>query len=349
MNFKSFLIEQFKLHPSMQSEDVIKMCYQAAFGAEHLLDDLDKAFNYLEKEYEEVSITNKKLYEQISNNVCRINLSAWKERNLSIHWLFKLFVLSCKINENGKEEFEQYLKIATDVINSINIEITPKAWNDTLIEYRKLGMPPIHHSDIYKMNEKPSYRIVNQEFLRVFPILEKVNNHLKSNHKCIIAIDGKASSGKTTLSKLLQTILDASIIHMDDFFLPSNLRTKERFNTPGSNIHYERFIEEVLPNLTKNESFSYKIFDCSKMEYGDNRTIDNKNIIIVEGSYSHHPIFKDYADIYIFLDISKEEQIKRIEKRNGLEMLQIFLDKWIPLEEEYFKFYNIKNKANIII
>jgi hypothetical protein len=78
MSFEAFLREQMKKHPSMQPQDVVKMCYQAAFGAEHLLLDLDVAKSYHEKEYAEVVATKDELYEQISDTVCRINLSAWK-------------------------------------------------------------------------------------------------------------------------------------------------------------------------------------------------------------------------------------------------------------------------------
>lgn len=67
MSFEAFLREQMKKHPSMQPQDVVKMCYQAAFGAEHLLLDLDVAKSYLEKEYAEVVATKDELYEQISD------------------------------------------------------------------------------------------------------------------------------------------------------------------------------------------------------------------------------------------------------------------------------------------
>ena len=93
----------------MQPQDVVKMCYQAAFGAEHLLSDLDGAKSYLEKEYAEVVATEDELYEQISDTVCRINLSAWKANGLPLEWLFRMFVASCKVEQNGKAKFTEYL------------------------------------------------------------------------------------------------------------------------------------------------------------------------------------------------------------------------------------------------
>ena len=37
MSFEFYFEEQLKKHPSMQFSDAVKLCYQAAMGAEHLL------------------------------------------------------------------------------------------------------------------------------------------------------------------------------------------------------------------------------------------------------------------------------------------------------------------------
>ena len=62
----------------------------------------------------------------------------------------------------------------------------------------------------------------------------------------VIALDGRAASGKSTLSEDVRKVMDVDIVHMDDFFLPKELRTPERFLEPGGNVHYERFISEVI-------------------------------------------------------------------------------------------------------
>ena len=163
----------------------------------------------------------------------------------------------------------------------------------------------------------------------------------------MIAIDGRAASGKTTMAGLLQEILEADVIRMDDFFLPLALRTEERFAVPGGNVHYERFREEVLPYLSLPEAFSYRIFDCGRMDYHGERKIGAARIRIVEGSYSCHPLLGNYADITVFSDVDGETQLQRIRKRNGEEMAKMFRDRWIPLEEAYFQAYQIAQKAEI--
>ena len=85
------------------------------------------------------------------------------------------------------------------------------------------------------------------------------------------------------------------------------------------------------------------------MQPGKMRNIPAARWRIVEGAYSLHPAFGSYADLKVFLDISKEEQIKRIRKRNGEQKAAIFAKRWIPMEEKYINTFDIKSKADIIV
>jgi len=164
----------------------------------------------------------------------------------------------------------------------------------------------------------------------------------------IISIDGRAASGKTTFAAKLAEELNASVVHMDDFFLPPHTRTPERLAKPGENIHHERFAEEVLAHLVaKAKSFSYRIFDCGLGDFSGMREISATGAIIVEGSYSHHPRFGDYSNLRIFCDVPPEIQLQRIEERNGKEAAKVFAEKWIPLEEQYFHTFRIAENAHI--
>lgn len=164
----------------------------------------------------------------------------------------------------------------------------------------------------------------------------------------VIAIDGRCAAGKTTLARRLAEVTGAGLIHMDDFFLPKELRTEERLKEPGGNVHYERFAEEVLPHLRNAVGFDYVRYDCSTMEFGAKRMVPAGVLRIVEGSYSCHPSFGDYMDVRIFCDVSLLDQRVRIKMRDGDNALPIFLDKWIPKEEKYFAVYKIKEQADII-
>ena len=176
----------------------------------------------------------------------------------------------------------------------------------------------------------------------------EIENLMKTKTSVSIAIDGGAASGKTTLAKILSEKYGAPIIHMDDFFLRPEQRTPERFAEPGGNFDRERFIQEVIPHIGKNRTFSYQVFDCASMALGKYIEIENAPLIIVEGSYSHHPEFADIFDLCVFLSVSEEERKMRILTRNG-EKSKMFFTRWIPLENKYFETFSIEERADIVI
>lgn len=166
----------------------------------------------------------------------------------------------------------------------------------------------------------------------------------------IIAIDGRSAAGKTTLAEELLAVTGGDILHMDDFFLPPELRTAQRYSEHGGNIHRERFQEEILPFLRNESIVKYRRFDCQKGAYDANLlSLDTSRTVIIEGAYSLLPVFGKYYDISIFVDIDPERQLERIRKRNGKEKTEIFRTKWIPLEEAYINAYSIDKGADLII
>ncbi|MGI6071627.1 MAG: hypothetical protein ACOX75_01245 [Lachnospiraceae bacterium] len=349
MDLEGYIIDQMKKHPSAEPQDIVKQCYQAAFGVEHLLSDFSRAEKCFEEEWERTQAADVEPAEKISRDIYRINLASWKYKKLPKEWLFSMFTMSASAREDDKELFEKYLEAVENLINQGKVRIERTAWEDYIIRYKASCMEPVRHSDGYRRAETPAYRIVRKDYARLLPILEITARELAKKETCIIVIDGRAASGKTTLARHLQEVLKAGVVHMDDFFLPLNLRTKERLSVPGGNIHYERFAEEIVPNLRKKESFSYKIFDCAKMDYSGARTIEAEEIRIVEGSYSCHPELDDYGDVRVFCDISPKEQLRRIIERGGRVKAVEFEEKWIPLEEEYFAAYGIQGKADVEI
>ena len=133
---------------------------------------------------------------------------------------------------------------------------------------------------------------------------------------------------------------------MDDFYLTKELRTKDRIKEVGGNVDYIRFENEVLKNLIENVNFNYNVYNCKNLSFYKSENITQKKNI-VEGSYSLHPNLINYYDLKIFLEIPIEIQLERIENRSNKLVLKNFIEKWIPLENYYFEYFNIKDKSNI--
>ncbi len=333
--FAECLREQFLKHPALRRDDVLKLCFQAAYGPAHARRDVSAARRSFDVEFAAVPARERALFEIVSPDFCRVDLGAWKFHRLPPEWLFNMFIASAEEMPDGDAELKNCLDAAK--------EIAPELMGGT-----EIPRHAPHHSPEYRRAESPAYRVVSTRFIHTFPVLERLTE-LKGARDNVIAIDGRAASGKTTLARQLAAILDAGVVHMDDFFLPPALRTVERYREPGGNVHYERFAAEVLPKLKKPESFKYRIFDCSTMDYGDWREVKSSPWRIVEGAYSLHPRFGNYASLKVFFDIAPEEQMRRIRRRNGDARAEIFAKRWIPLEENYLSAFDIKRKADLVL
>ena len=156
-------------HPSTQPQDIAKLCYQAAHGAEHLLADLDRARSYLLRELEATEADGKlPLIEPISDAVARVNLAPWKAGELSVDLLFDLFVATATVSGGGDALLESYLNEVTAFLwdHDGHTAVTFEDWMNFLTWYKGEGCPAIHHSHAYRQGEWPAYRIVMRELLR---------------------------------------------------------------------------------------------------------------------------------------------------------------------------------------
>ena len=180
-------------------------------------------------------------------------------------------------------------------------------------------------------------------------IREAIRQQSQPGKPLFLAIDGPAASGKTTLGTALAREYPAALVHMDDFFLPPALRTPERLDTPGGNVHWERFRAQVLEPLARGETAEYGVFDCGVMAVTRTARVEPAPVILVEGSYSLHPRLRAFYGLKVVLTLDPEEQIARIRRRSGEELLEKFRTRWIPLEERYFAACGVKACADVVV
>ena len=180
-------------------------------------------------------------------------------------------------------------------------------------------------------------------------LVQTIENLKTKKTPVLVALEGGSASGKSTLGQQLAQALDATLVHMDDFFLPLELRTPARFAQPGGNVHWERVLEQVLRPLSSGEAAEYGVFDCSVMAV--NRTVreDIRDVVIVEGAYSLHPMLRDFFDLRVLVEVDDATQKARILHRNGQRMLQRFVNEWIPLERAYFEACAVRDCCHIIL
>ena len=340
-------------HPAYLAADVVKLAFQASFGGEHLAPSFSSAKERIEKERADITRLPARFpaLEHIGFGVSRMDLCSGAVRGVSSDALARIFIssagyLSGRYDKQEKERiFKAYMCAAAEMFRADRL----RGCRDDLVgyidKYVSLGIRPVSHSDLYKKLYAPSYRVVSSAFFPLLGVIKRAEELIeaaKEEKRClVIGIDGRAASGKTTCASLLSGALGAPVVHMDDFFLPGPLRTPERFASPGGNVHYERFFDEVIRHVKKPESFSYGVFDCSRMEISpEKKTVPAGNVRIIEGVYSFHPYFGDIYDIKLFMSVTQAEQKRRILERGGEEKLARFQSEWIPLEEAYFSSIN---------
>lgn len=171
---------------------------------------------------------------------------------------------------------------------------------------------------------------------------------LTAGHPLLVTIDGPCGSGKSTLAALLAQVLDAPVIAMDDFYVPHARKTLERMSIPGGNADVERLEQEVLIPWRRGDGFSYRPYSCHEDRLLKPIAVPASGITLLEGSYCNLPIIRQVAGVRLFLTVSREEQLRRLQARNAAA-LPMFLSKWIPLEESYFRAYGLPDGGCVVL
>lgn len=339
-----------KRWPCMEPQDAVKLLYQHSFGGGHLLKNRgDIARRELETERRNLTIDGDlNAVESIGNGRIRLHLNAPETANLPTEWIWRLFCAGTRRKPDSEEIFrtklETIITAAEKGVVTFSVEMARQAVDD----YLAGGIHPVCHSDCYRFAYQPAYRVMDADVARLIPLLTELYQKRKFHMPVLLGIDGDAAAGKTTLAAQLAEVLDCPVVHLDDFFLPSILRTKERLTQPGGNVHYERFWEEVAMPICGGKPASYCPYDCHQDDFMNLVTIPASEFVIIEGSYALHPSLREIYDVRLFLSIDEATQRARISRRNGTDMLPRFMEEWIPMEKRYQKACGLPDYCDFI-
>lgn len=368
-NYREILLNQYKLRTNMTIQDMVKLIFQSEFGGGHLISNEDESLGFLKYEIngiikgsndeDKVFLDDESidLFEYIGNKLYRLNLVPALERGLSPTTINKFFVHSANTVKGSPEQFEAKLDMFLALCHQDLLPYDLQEVKDYLNEYKIEGYKPVSHTDSYRTLYKPAYRIVSENFKIYYEVFSNIDRLMSRgdggltniNDTILLAIDGMSASGKTSLSQLLDNIYDCNIFHMDDFFLPPELKTKERMLEVGGNVDYERFNNEVISGLNSENQFTYKKYNCQTDSLSEKIHVTPKKLNIIEGAYSMHNTLIENYDLKVYLSIDPKTQSERILNRNGKAMHNKFMELWIPLENEYFRKYDIKKLSDIVI
>jgi uridine kinase len=165
----------------------------------------------------------------------------------------------------------------------------------------------------------------------------------KGSERPIIAIDGPAGAGKTTLASNIHLALyqnfTSTIIHMDDLY-----------NGWEKALSVE--LTEVLSYIAQAHSQSQPI-SLSKFNWADStfspaEPIDDAQLIILEGVGSGQSAIREYLSALIWIEIDESKGLSRVLERDG-EGIRKQMQKWLMTQEQHFALEKTENAADFVL
>ena len=159
----------------------------------------------------------------------------------------------------------------------------------------------------------------------------------------LIAIDGPAGAGKTTLAAKFERDLSldnsVSVIHMDDLYAGWENALDE---------HLTQKLKEIVEAFTSHSTFTISIFNWSSNSFDSFRTIEPTDILIIEGVGAGQKAVRDAGATLYWLDIEPSIGLERVLARDGLD-IEIHMRTWQIDQASFFESDLTRNHADHII
>jgi len=165
----------------------------------------------------------------------------------------------------------------------------------------------------------------------------------KTVDRPIIAIDGPAGAGKTTLASNLQLVLypqhTARVIHMDDLY-------------DGWDNALTEHLSDVLISITTShragKEISYSPYDWLQRSFLPPQTFPSTDILILEGVGSGQRAIRNSLTALIWMEIDIASGFERVVQRDG-ELIKDEMKKWLRTQEQHFSVEGTDKAADFVL
>jgi len=159
----------------------------------------------------------------------------------------------------------------------------------------------------------------------------------------IIAIDGPAGAGKTTLamqiSQALSSRFSIEVVHMDDLYNGWD-------GALGENL--TELLSKIIEAQKKSQNYLLPHFDWKTNKYSSPRDLKSPQILILEGVGSARAIVRNSATTTIWIEVDRTIGIQRVIARDG-EAIQSHMKQWLVDQEIYFTSDKTRESAQFIL
>lgn len=328
LDFPSVVRAHQARYPLMRPQDYGKLAYQIEFGPRHMALEWESVLSGLQREWEEAPPGDASPVEDLGAGLCRFHLTGGCDVGRAAPLLARLFLRTARKRRGSLDGLGQKLEL----LGRLDIP----GMDGWLAEYRRQGCPVPSHSEAFHAAYRPRYRLLEAWYAHSFSALLEIDRLARAGKPAVAAIDGRCGSGKTHFAALIQELFPCSVIHMDDYYLPMEKRPPGWEDKAGGHMDFSRFLSEILVPARNGAPLCCRPYDCRSGRLSRAADLPPRLLTVVEGSYSTHPCLAGQYDCTIFLTCSPQEQAKRLSARDARTFAR-FRDRWIPMEERYFK------------
>ena len=157
-------------YPNLELKDLYKLLHQSALGANHAnaTDDvLEKAFNLELNNLTETHV--EPAIDPISpdGKIARIHLRSYLAQDYSKENLLSAFIQTTKNETGSREKLKKFCSCLKDLSAANQLPFSPEETEIFVNDIESKDYPILRHSDGFKKEYEPSYRIVHLDFLQL--------------------------------------------------------------------------------------------------------------------------------------------------------------------------------------
>ena len=167
---RKLLILHVRKYPYSEIRDVFKFLHQSAFGCEHMVSSLESATEYIKREYESLSPNADERIEPLDGAYSRVHLSCLRD-GVSAETLGRLFFASAKKEPNGIADLESKLDVARSLAREGVFPFSFLEFEEAVGKWKADGYPAVRHSETFRANYRPAYRVIANEYLPLTSVL----------------------------------------------------------------------------------------------------------------------------------------------------------------------------------